>query len=559
MLALRIDLLTGRYVATAYNDRTLAEWPPHPARVFSALVAVHHSAGTADAAERDALEWLAALSPPALCASGVSTRASVPVFVPVNDVGLLPDFSGDVIDLRSAEDDLGQVRERLTGAGQDPKSVARELAKAEKQLAKQRARFESRVASALAVAEPTTAALEMAKAVLPEGRRRQPRMFPSVSPHLPVVHLVWPDAQPTATDRASLDAIARRVTRIGHSSSLVACRLVDDPPPVDWLPSASGELVLRVTSAGQLQRLEEDFVRHREEQPRTLPSNLQSYTRPAHETVTPVPVMGDDWIVFRRVEGPGLPTRRTADLATVLRETLMRFADQPPQEILTGHGPNGEPSGVPHVAYLALPFLGGPHPDGSLLGVAVVFPRGVTAEDRTHVLRAIGTWEQRSGQDAEDGEPPVVPLLLGRAGTLRLQRIRGAVPLRNLDPTLWCRESRSWATVTPIALDRNPGNLRAREAEEAAQAVRNAVGCIGQSCRQIGLPSPESIGVSALSSFRGPESSVVYPPFPKERDRFRRVLVHANITFEHLVRGPILLGAGRYRGLGLCMPRWGEE
>ena len=32
MLALRIELLTGRYVATAYDDRNTAEWPPHPAR-----------------------------------------------------------------------------------------------------------------------------------------------------------------------------------------------------------------------------------------------------------------------------------------------------------------------------------------------------------------------------------------------------------------------------------------------------------------------------------------------------------------------------------------------
>jgi CRISPR-associated protein Csb2 len=73
------------------------------------------------------------------------------------------------------------------------------------------------------------------------------------------------------------------------------------------------------------------------------------------------------------------------------------------------------------------------------------------------------------------------------------------------------------------------------------------------------LPQPESVGVSPVSSFRGPEASVVYAPFPKGPDRFRRVLVHADITFERPVRGPLLLGAGRYRGLGLCMARRGEE
>ena len=39
MFAIRVECLTGRYVATAYDDRSRAEWPPHPARLFSALVA----------------------------------------------------------------------------------------------------------------------------------------------------------------------------------------------------------------------------------------------------------------------------------------------------------------------------------------------------------------------------------------------------------------------------------------------------------------------------------------------------------------------------------------
>ena len=44
MLAIEVAFLTGRYVATAYNTRTETEWPPHPARLFSALVATHFSA-----------------------------------------------------------------------------------------------------------------------------------------------------------------------------------------------------------------------------------------------------------------------------------------------------------------------------------------------------------------------------------------------------------------------------------------------------------------------------------------------------------------------------------
>ena len=39
MLALRIEYLTGTAVAQRRTDRSQPEWPPHPDRVFSALVA----------------------------------------------------------------------------------------------------------------------------------------------------------------------------------------------------------------------------------------------------------------------------------------------------------------------------------------------------------------------------------------------------------------------------------------------------------------------------------------------------------------------------------------
>ena len=44
MLALEIEFLTGRYRATNFRERYAVEWPPHPARVFSALVATHYEA-----------------------------------------------------------------------------------------------------------------------------------------------------------------------------------------------------------------------------------------------------------------------------------------------------------------------------------------------------------------------------------------------------------------------------------------------------------------------------------------------------------------------------------
>ena len=38
MFGITVHLLTGRYAAADHNDREQAEWPPHPARLFSSLV-----------------------------------------------------------------------------------------------------------------------------------------------------------------------------------------------------------------------------------------------------------------------------------------------------------------------------------------------------------------------------------------------------------------------------------------------------------------------------------------------------------------------------------------
>lgn len=87
MLAIEVEFLTGRYAATAHNDRGSSEWPPHPARFFSALVAAFHDNDDADQAERAALLWLEQQSAPSLWvdhpASIVGRRQVQDVYVPV--------------------------------------------------------------------------------------------------------------------------------------------------------------------------------------------------------------------------------------------------------------------------------------------------------------------------------------------------------------------------------------------------------------------------------------------------------------------------------------------
>lgn len=85
MIALGIELLMGRAVIAQWNDREEPEWPPHPDRVFMALVAAWGDSGE-DPAQRLALECLERLDPPAIWVSLEATaRTSFTSYVPVND------------------------------------------------------------------------------------------------------------------------------------------------------------------------------------------------------------------------------------------------------------------------------------------------------------------------------------------------------------------------------------------------------------------------------------------------------------------------------------------
>lgn len=177
MLSLGIRYLCGWAMATHPADYELAEWPPHPDRVFMALAAAHfETAGPQN--ERAALEWLETLPPPRLATSPASQRRVVTTFVPVNDVSL-------------------------------PKGK----------------RF-------------TASSFRQAKALLPEHRPRQARQFPVSIPNvtadggMPTTFLIWSDAdvppdieQPLGA-RTMSEGLAHRALRLARAD--VGCRRSSD-------------------------------------------------------------------------------------------------------------------------------------------------------------------------------------------------------------------------------------------------------------------------------------------------------------------------------------------
>jgi len=540
MLAIELTFLTDRYVATSYNDRRRAEWPPHPARFFSALAATHFAADPCPAEEREALAWLEALEAPQLAVPAASEREVVTVFVPVNDGSLLKSFD----DLRDKLDAARTVDDKKAVAKLDKKlreAIAKDAAAPDKY-----------------AKEAPAAALSL----LPEHRGKQPRTFPSVTPATPKMTFIWPDATPTPGRREALDRLLARLTRVGHSSSLVSAQLVDAPPTPTLVPAEVG-MRLRTTRPGQLMALEEAFLRHRETEPRVMPARFQSYApvagpRALDEAAS---VFSDEWLVLASADGPVLPITAGPAVARAVRRALMSFHDGGPvPAMLSGHTPEGAPSGLDHLAIVALPYVGGPHADGALLGLALVFPRQAGDEARRTIYRDVADWEARArgesqNEELPEGAVPRVALNLGAPGVWLLERVEGLPKLKNLQSAGWCGPARTWSSATPVALDRNPGELRARDPARLARALGEARATIVAACVRIGLPEPREIEILPAAPWSGAAKAKHYPSFSQGKDRGTpRVLTHARLVFPMAVRGPVLLGAGRYHGLGLFRP-----
>jgi CRISPR-associated protein Csb2 len=204
------EYLTGCCVATDPASRQRAEWPPHPGRVFMAIAAAWFETGE-DADEGQALRWVEKLGDPELGLprqDSVFERSPVEVAVPPNDVL-----------------ELWWKKEGKLSFGATKYDLA-------------------------------------------IGRKPTMRSFPSFWVGEAQCFLRWPHAADTEieTNRTALDRLCSKVTRIGHSSSLVRMWLADEihsPQPTEtWVPD-DGLAVLQVrrVSEGTLDFLDRQFNR----------------------------------------------------------------------------------------------------------------------------------------------------------------------------------------------------------------------------------------------------------------------------------------------------------
>jgi len=247
-------------------------------------------------------------------------------------------------------------------------------------------------------------------------------------------------------------------------------------------------------------------------------------------------------IVFslERESGPyqALDLRSVAAVATRWREALVSHCNDMPdrvREVVSGHERGGTPLQEPHLAFVPLAFVGHPHADGHLLGMAIALPQGLAPEERRQVLCVLA----RVGQ-----------LRLGPLGVWRLEREMSGRPPWNLRPEAWTAHpdgATHWSTATPVAFDRHP------KAKDRGQYQREVAEMIAAACTAVGLPRPREVIVTPVSAHLGVPPAHVFPRLAR-KDGSERRHAHAILVFDEPVVGPVLIGAGRYRGYGLCRP-----
>ena len=367
--------------------------------------------------------------------------------------------------------------------------------------------------------------------VLPERRRRQPRRFPVARPDEAHMALAWAD-EPNSETLATLDSIARDVSHLGHSASLTRCRF--RLGATDGLPAP--RLARRRVYPGRLAELERA---HAANPARPMIQPGASVAPPA----APEAVPAGDWLVLEALD-PAPDVRASALLCRALRRALMAGYDRAGlgaaiPAAVSGHDPDGRPTAQDHIAVAPMCFAGFPHADGRLMGLALIPPRGAALLDvpgLREAFAAVAPWDA-----ALERRVLMLDGALSPAGAARA---------RSLEPERYRAPARVWASATPMVLDRH---LKRGNEDEMRALVAAA-------CVNAGLPRPDAgrIAVDKHAAVEGaPSARLAGPPWTRWRTTealASRPLVHAVIDFGEPVAGPVLLGAGRFTGLGLFLP-----
>jgi CRISPR-associated protein Csb2 len=339
-----------------------------------------------------------------------------------------------------------------------------------------------------------------------EARSKQPRSFPMVWPR-GTVSMVWPD--PPQPILESLERIGARVSHVGRAESHVLASVKAGTVPTPLVPHPDGHMSLRVPTVGRFDSLEAAYRAGRFAPQASSASYIDGRSL----------VSDGPWseLITLRLRHP-LSVVRVVDAADALRRAVLSLLGDDAPASIHGHTTEGPATAGTHVAWVGLPNLS-PYSKGELIGLGVALPKDMPARDRARCLQAMlaVTHVIANGRRVEV-EPPTHAL--------------------SLQADRWTQPARHWTTVTPVVLDRFP-----KKGKLTAEAI------VIKGLVEAGYPQP--VGVRFLPA------GALGTSLPSGAFRLRRqgrLYSHVEIEFGTPVRGPLLVGAERHFGLGLCLP-----
>ena len=405
MLAIDVELLHGIFVGTGADDHaitgqlTKAEWPPSPARLFSALVA---GGGTGDrnrvGTNDDELRVLERLAPPLIVASPLSdvpSTSAVPRFVVIDDT-----------------EQRGKPKVAESGSARTGLTPVKFVQN-----------YPARVA-------------------------QESRGAPTAAPRDNRITYEWPDAEIGARDVESLRRRAERVGYFGCSDAPARLRVRTEGSTaaatrVRWAPDRRGRVELSVPTPGLLDLLDAAFVDWSNGNARRrswLPIAMASYSVERSAARPRVPSW---WLEFERPISARHAIRVTDAIRNALLTELtsvLGSSDAIPDVV---HGHVEEGIGADHLHIAALPFVGRRHADGLIRGAMLMLPASTPHDIVANVDLAVTgidhVWARSHRQHTifdvgvreADSRSPV---------TVRASR--------------WCDSSTTWASGTPAIVER---------------------------------------------------------------------------------------------------------
>lgn len=348
-----------------------------------------------------------------------------------------------------------------------------------------------------------------------------------VTPRYPRVVYSWKESPPEAT-LASLRTRAARVGYLGAADSPVRVRVLTQLPGSvasedAYRPDPGGDLTISVAAPGDLLVLDRMFEAWCEQGADVGRAHYPALRhQAAYRSPSSVPEAETPAVVAWLRLDTALSGRRVSAVTEVFKAAVLSKHQEihgEPPAVLHGHGFNGK--GYEIARYLALPDVGFPRSRGRIHGLALWLPPGSDRDER-----------QRSRDAAL-----AVRRLSGRGVDLSVSPHDGEQRPRAASPERWTAPSQGWATAFPAIHERR-GTLDLSE--------------VSRWCRHAGLPAPV-----AFRATRGPLVPGAVDLAPVEVNRLDRPGLpysHVELLFAEPVQGPVVIGGGRQRGLGLCVP-----